>query len=35
MSPKHFNLLEDVQKRIISSVYSDHLLSLGELRDQS
>ena len=34
MSPKHFNLLEDVQKRIISSVYSDHLLSLGELREE-
>lgn len=33
MSPKHFNLLEDEQKRIITSVYSDHLLSLGELRE--
>ena len=34
MSPKHFNLLEDEQKRIITSVYSDHLLSLGELREE-
>lgn len=31
---KHFNLLEDEQKRIITSVYSDHLLSLGELREE-
>lgn len=34
MSPKHFNLLEDEQKEIITSVYSEHLLSIGVLRSE-
>lgn len=31
MSPKQFNLLEDAQKEIIVSVYSAHILSIGNL----